>query len=264
MKKWILLACLILACGCAHKEGKTTLKVAATPVPHAQMLRFVMPQLKDMGIELEIIEATDFSLPNRALAEKEIDANFFQHVPFMEEQIKYFGYKIQCLARIHLEPMAIYSDKVESLNDLSNGATIALPNDPTNEYRALKILEEKGLIKLKADVGITATVTSIEQNPKKFKFLEIDAAMLPRTLKDVDAAAINTNFALQAGLQPSKDALAIESADSPYANIITVRIGDATNPKLQALKKAMLSDKMRSFILKEFKGAIIPILKDCE
>lgn len=263
MHKWLFILPLIFAVGCGKKEDKNTLKIAATPVPHAQMLNFIKPDLEKEGITLKIIEVDDYNIPDRSLSEKEIDANFFQHIPFMEDQIKNFGYKIQCYARIHLEPMALYSNKWKSLDDLPNGATISIPNDPSNEYRALSILVKHGLITLRRGSNLQATVADIQSNPKKLKFKEIDAALLPRTLSDVDVAAINTNFALQAGLNPTKDALAIESDDSPYANIIAIRIGDENQPHLELLKKAMLSDKMRTFILEKYKGAIIPVQKEC-
>ncbi len=240
-----------------------TLKVAATPVPQAQMLHFVKSELEKEGIKLKVIEVDDYNIPNRALAEKEVAANFFQHIPFMDEQIKNFGYKIQCYARIELEPMAIYSDKIASLKDLKKGATIAIPNDPTNEFRALSILQKQGLIEMRPHAKLTATVADIQSNPLDLKFREIDAALLTRALPDVDAAAIPTNFALQLGLNPSKDSLAMESVDSPYANIIAIRIGDADDPRLEVLKKVMLSDNMRTFIEDTYKGAIIPVLKDC-
>lgn len=205
----------------------------------------------------------DYNLPNRALSQKEIDANYFQHIPFMDEQIKQFGYMIQCDGKIHLEPMAIYSKKIKSLDDLKKGSIVSIPNDPTNEYRALALLEKKGLIKLKPGIGLSATVTDITSNPKQLKFQAIDAAMLPRTLPDVEAAAIPTNFAFQAGLNPAKDGLAIESKDSPYANIIAIRTGDENIPKIKALREALFSEKVRAFILKEYEGAIIPIQKPC-
>lgn len=264
MKKWLSLALCLLAFGCGKKDNLTTVRVGASPVPQSIILEFVKYRMKQEGYKLEIIEIVDYNIPNRALAENEIDVNFFQHIPFMDEQIKDLGYKIECLARIHLEPMAIYSKKVDSLEDLKTGSTIAIPNDVTNEYRALALLEEYGLIQLKQGGSkLQATTADITSNPKQLKFKEIDSATLTRTLKDVDAAAIPTNFALQAGLTPKQNALAIESADSPYANILAIRIGDKNKPKLQALKNAMLTDEMRAYILKTFKGAIIPVLDEC-
>lgn len=228
------------------------------------MLAYIKPKMEERGIKLKIIEIDDYNIPNRALSEKEVDANFFQHKPFMDQQIKNFGYKIECYARIHLEPMAIYSNKFQSLKDLPEQATVALPNDPTNEYRALSILVENGLITMREGSGIEATVADILTNPKNLKFREVDAALLPRALVDVDAAAIPTNYALQAKLNPTRDALAVEKEDSPYANIIAIRVGDGGEPKLEMLRKEMLSEEMKAFILKKYQGAIIPVLKeDC-
>ena len=248
-------ALLLSNCTTSHKGG---FKVAATPVPHAQLLEFVKPDLKAQGIDLEIIVTNDYNMPNRSLATREIDANFFQHIPFMDKQIDQFHYDIQSLAAIELEPMGIYSKKIHSLSELKNNATLAIPNDPTNEARALNLLETQGIIELKDSNDQQATVLSITSNPKNIKFIEVDAAMLPRSLGDVDAAAINTNYALQAHLSALKDALVLESKDSPYANIIAIRSGDETRPEMEALKEAMTSEKMREFIENKYKGAIIP------
>ena len=248
---------LFLLSGCSSTP-QNGLKVAATPVPHAQMLEFVKPDLKAQGIDLTIIVTDDYNVPNRALADKEVFANFFQHIPFMEEQIKQFHYAIESIAKIELEPMGIYSKKIHSLSELKNNATVAIPNDPTNEARALGLFQQQGIIQLDDPNNLRATILNITSNPKNIKFIEVDAAMLPRSLEDVDAAAINTNYALQAGLSPKTDALALESKDSPYANVIAVRVGDENQPAIEALKAAMTSDKMREFILTKYQGAIIP------
>jgi len=257
-----ILLCLLLA-ACSAKEDSNTLKVAATPTPQAQILEFVKPKLEKEGVKLKIIQMNDYNIPNRALAEKEVDANYFQHIPFMDEQIKAFGYKIKCYARIHLEPMGLYSKKITSLKDLPEKGTVAVPNDPTNEYRALSLMEKEGIITLKPGTKLSATISSIATNPKNLTFREVDAAMLPRSLPSVDLAAIPTNFALQAGLNPEKDALALESKDSPYANIIAIRDGTETDPRLEKLRKALLTDEVRQFILDKYQGAIIPILELC-
>ncbi len=248
---------LLILPGCSSKP-KNGLKVAATPVPHAQMLEFVKPDLKAQGIDLIIIVTDDYNMPNRALADKDVDANFFQHIPFMEEQIAQFHYPIESIAKIEIEPMGIYSKKITSLSDLKDGDTIAVPNDPTNEGRALLLLQKYGVIQLDNPRNLQATVLNISKNPKHLKFLEVDAAMLPRSLNDVDAAAINTNYALEAKLSPIKDALVLEGKDSPYANVIAVRIGDENRPDIQALKAAMTSQKMREFIQQKYKGAVLP------
>lgn len=254
---FVLAAALVLGLTSCSKS-KNRFKVVATPVPHAQMLEFIKPDLKELGINLEIVVTDDYNMPNRALADKEASANFFQHLPFMEEQIKQFHYPITSLAKIELEPMGIYSKKLTSLGELKDGATIAIPNDPTNEARALLLLQSQGIIKLDNSNNLQSTVLNITYNPKHIKFIEVDAAMLARTLQDVDAAAINTNYALEAKLSPEKDALVIEGKNSPYANIIAIRKGDENNPDIKALKEAMTSEKMREFILKKYKGAVIP------
>jgi D-methionine transport system substrate-binding protein len=244
--------------GSCSSQPKNGLRVIATPVPQAQMLEFVQPELNAKGIELIIIATDDYNIPNRALVDKEVDANFFQHIVFMDEQIKQFHYPIQSLASIEIEPLGIYSKKITSLSELKENATIAIPNDPTNEARALLLLQEHGILELDNSHNLQATILNIKNNPKHLKFIEVDAAMLPRSLSDVDAAAINTNYALQAGLSPMKDALALEGKDSPYVNIIAIRIGDENRPDIQALKEVMTSEKMKTFILDTFKGAVIP------
>ena len=256
----LLLFVVSLFCSCSKESGKK-LKVAATAVPHAEMLEFVQPDLKEQGIDLQVMVVDDYNIPNRALSEKEVDANFFQHIPFLEQQKEAFHYKIDCFAKIHIEPMGIYSKKITSLADLKKGDKIAIPNDPTNEYRALALLQREGLIQI--NQAKHATVLNITHNPKQLKIEEIDAALLPRVIGEVAAAVIPTNFALQAKLNPTKDALALEGAESPYVNIIAIRTGDENDPRLQALKTAMLSDKMRSFILEKYQGAIIPVLQNC-
>ncbi len=249
-----VLICLFPSCSFKPKHG---LKVAATPVPHAQMLEYIKPDLKAKGIDLIIIVTDDYNMPNRALANREIDANFFQHTPFLDEQIKQFNYPIESFAAVEIEPMGIYSKKIKTLADLKKGASIAIPNDPTNEARALHLLQAQGLIELNTS-SLQATVLNISKNPKNLKFLEIDAAMLPRTLNDVDAAAINTNYALEAKLSPLKDALGLENKDSPYANVLVIRTEDEERDDLHALKNAMTSEKMKEFINEKYKGAILP------
>jgi D-methionine transport system substrate-binding protein len=251
----LLIPVLMLSSCSSSKNG---FKVAATAVPHAELLEVIKPDLKAEGIDLIIIVTDDYNMPNRALAHHEIEANFFQHTPFMEEQIKQFGYQLEKLCSVELEPMGIYSKKITSLAELKNRATIALPNDPTNESRALNLLQDQGLIQLDRAHNLQATILNIKNNPKELKFIEVDAAMLARTLDDVDLSIINTNYALQAGLSPLKEALVLEKPDSPYANIIAIRAGEQNKKQIEALKAAMNSEKMREFILKKYQGAIIP------
>jgi D-methionine transport system substrate-binding protein len=256
MIKWLYSTfALLILIGCSSKPG---LKIAASAVPHAQMLEFVKPDLEQLGINLIIVVTDDYNIPNRALADKEIDANFFQHIPFMQEQIKEFKYPIIDFAKIELEPMGIYSVKIHDLKELKNHSKIAIPNDPTNEARALFLFQKQGLIELDTPNNLQATILNIKNNPKQLQFIEVDAAMAARSLQDVDAAAINTNYALEAKLSPQKDALVLEGKDSPYVNILAIRAGDANRSDLQALKTAMTSEKMRAFILEKYKGAVIP------
>lgn len=273
MKKNILLivvGLLVLSlalAGCStnapanSKESKTekvVLKVGATPVPHAEILNLIKPKLEEQGIELEIIEFTDYVRPNLALAEKEIDANFFQHVPYMESFAREHNIELVSAAKVHVEPLGLYSKKIKSAEELKDGAVISIPNDPTNEGRALILLESKGYIKLKEDAGLEATEGDLAENPKNLVFKPIDAAQLPRTLDDVDAAVINTNYALEAGLNPSKDALIIEGSESPYANILTIRPDNKDDKNIKALVEALQSDEVREFIEEQYKGAVVP------
>ena len=234
------------------------LKIGASPVPHVDILKAAEPLLAKDGIKLDIVEFSDYVKPNLSLADKEIDANFFQHKPYLDEFAKSRGLKLTSLAAVHVEPMGVYSRKVKALSDLADGAKVAIPNDPTNGGRALKVLESAGLIKLKKEAGILATVADIADNPKHLKFTEIEAAQLPRSLDDVDAAVINSNYALGANLNPVKDALAIEAKDSPYANIVAIREGEENRADFQALKKALQSPEVKQFIESHYQGAVVP------
>lgn len=253
-------ALLLAGCGSSsNQQASKTIKVGATPVPHAEILEVVKPMLAKEGINLDIVEFTDYVQPNDALNDKELDANFFQHLPYLENFVKEHGnMKIVSAGGVHVEPMGIYSRKVKSLNDLPDGATIAIPNDPTNGGRALLLLQKVGLIKLKPNAGAEATLQDIAENPKHLHFQEVEGAQVPRTLDDVDAAVINTNYAMQASLVPTKDALAIEDSTSPYVNIVAVRAGDENRPEIQALMKALRSDEVKQFIQDKYKGAIVP------
>lgn len=248
---------LALLTGCQSKEK--TLKVAATSVPHAELLEIIKPELESQGIHLTIVEVDDYNLPNRLLFEKQVDANFFQHQPFLEEQNQRFGYHLVPIAKVHIEPLGIFSQKLSSLETLQEGAIIGIPNDPTNEARALTLLQEVGLIELKEGFpGSLATILDIKDNPKHLKIEEVNAAFLPRTLVDVDLAVIPSNFALSAHLNPVEEALAIEAQDSPYANVLVVREGEEQREDLQKFKAALTSEKMRKVILEKYQGAIVP------
>ena len=254
MRKSLLLAALLLPS--AASAG--TLRVGASPVPHAELLEFVRPILARQGVKLEIREFTDYVQPNVALAEGSIDVNFFQHVPYLSSFQKNRPLGIVAGAKVHVEPMGVYSRRVKKLGDLKNGATVALPNDPSNSGRALKLLERAGLIRLKPSAGTSATVRDITANPRQLKFRELEPAQLPRALGDVDAAAINTNYALEAGLNPLKDALKLEDGNSPYANVLAARPATLRTPDYLKLAKALQSRETKAFILKKYGGAIVP------
>jgi D-methionine transport system substrate-binding protein len=216
------------------------------------MLNLVKDDLAAQGIALNVIEFTDYVTPNEALESGQIDANFFQHVPYMDSFNKERGFHLVNAGGIHVEPLAVYSKKVASLQDLKQGATIAIPNDPTNEGRALLLLQSAGLIKLSADAGLEATPLNVAENPLNLKFREIEAASLPRVLADVDAAVINGNYAIPAGLIATRDGLFVEGADSPYVNIITVKSGNENDPRIQALVKALQSDEVKQFVAERY------------
>lgn len=260
----LALGALVAGCSGEKKEAaqssdkKVVLKVGATPVPHAEILNEIKPLLAKDGIDLQIIEFTDYVKPNLSLNDKEIDANFFQHEPYLKKFAADRKLDLVNLVAVHIEPMGVYSKKLKDIKSVPDGAKVAIPNDPTNGGRALNILAKAGLIKLKDGVGISATVGDIVENPKNLKITEAEAAMLPRTLDDVDLAVINSNFAMEAKLNPTKDALFIEPKDSPYANIVAVRKGDENRKEIQVLKKALTSPEVKKFIEEKYKGAVIP------
>ena len=236
-------------------EKKTNIKVGATPIPHAEILEFVKPLLKEKGYDLEVVEFTDYVTPNIAVVEGELDANFFQHLPYLEEFNKNKNTHLVKTVNVHLEPMGLYSKKITALSELKDGAIIAVPNDPTNESRALDILVNQGLLTFN-DVELK-TVVDIKTNPRNFQIKELDAPQLPRVLDEVDAAIINTNYALAAELNPVKDALVLESKDSPYANILVVKEGNENQDYIKALNEVLNSIKVKKFIATKYKGAII-------
>ena len=235
-----------------------TLHIAASEVPHAQLLEFVKPQLKKEGVDLDIKVFSDYVQPNLQVADKQLDANFFQHQPYLDTFNKDRGATLVSAGAIHVEPFGAYSKKVKAVGDLKQGATVAIPNDPSNSGRALLLLQKNGLIKLKDPTNITATPIDITDNPKGLKFRELEAAMLPRSLDDVDLALINTNYALEAGLVPTKDALFIEGSDSPYANLIVTRTDNRNSPDVKKLVEALHTPEVKAFIEKQYKGAIVP------
>lgn len=246
------LALVFAFAGCSKKSSSTiqkgVLRVGATPEPHAEILNLIKDDLKAEGIDLTVIEFTDYVTPNDAVDSGDIDANYFQHLPYMESFNKEKGYHLVNAGGIHVEPIVLYSKKVASLAELKDGAEIAIPNDPTNEGRALLLLQSAGLITLNKDSGITATPLDVTSNSKNLKFREIEAASLPRVLADVDAAVINGNYAIPAGLSAEKDGLFIEGAESPYVNVIAVNDGNQDAPEIKALVNALQSEKVREWI----------------
>ena len=243
----------------AGAKSEKVVKVGASPVPHAEILEVVKPELAKEGIKLEIVEFNDYVQPNLATNDKEIDANFLQHEPYLKNFVtEHPELKLANVLGVHVEPMGIYSHKVKNINEVKDGAQVSIPSDPTNGGRALLLLERAGLLKLKDGVGAAATVQDVVDNPKKLQFKEIEAPQLPRTLDDVDISVINTNWAMQADLVPTRDALFMEDKTSPYVNILVVRQGDENRPEIQALMKALHSEAVKNFINEKYKGAIIP------
>ena len=253
------LVALFTLTACKSKEkDENIIKIGATPVPHAELLEFIKDDLKAEGITLEIVEFTDYVTPNLALSEGEIDANFFQHVPYMESFAKEHDLELVSIGAVHVEPLGLYSKTFTDISEITAGSTIAIPNDPTNEGRSLLLLEANGLIKLSPDATLEATEKDIIENSLDLKFEPIDAAQLPRSLDDVDAAIINTNYALEAELNPLEDALVLEGSESPYANILTVTPDRAEDEAILKVLKALQSEKVRAFIEENYKGAVVP------
>jgi D-methionine transport system substrate-binding protein len=243
----------------AGGEDKT-ITVGATPVPHAEILNAIKPELEEKGYTLEIVEYTDYVTPNTALADGDLDANYFQHIAYLNETNEGKGLDLTYSAAVHLEPMGAYSNTVKSLGELKDGARVAVPNDPSNEARALRLLEREGIIKV-AD-GELVTVKDITENPKNLEFEELEAAQLPRVLEEVDLAVINSNYALEANLNPAEDALvsedrAAEAAEN-YRNVLAVRKGTENDEKIQALTEALTSETAKKFIEENYAGSVIP------
>lgn len=253
----------LTACGSdsGSKDGASDpLVVAASPTPHAEILDFVKNNLaKKAGLNLEVKEFSDYVTPNTATEEGSVDANYFQNQPYLDDFNKKKGTHIVPVVTVHLEPLGLYSDKLKSAGALKNGATVALANDAVNEARGLKLLAANGLITLKSGVGNDATPADITKNPGNLKFKELEAAQLPRSLSDVDAAVINGNYAISAGLKPAKDALLLESAENNvYGNFLAVKKGNEKDPRVLKLKKLLTSDAVKKFIEDKYEGSVIP------
>lgn len=272
----ILLAGVLLLAGCGSSSSSssssssdedTTIVIGASPTPHAEILEQVKDKLADEGYTLTIKEFTDYVQPNVALNDGSLDANYFQHLPYLEDYNTENGTDLVSAGTVHYEPFSIYAGKVTSLDDLKEGDVIAIPNDATNEARALQLLAQEGLITVKEDAGLSATVKDIEDNPKGLQFEELEAAQIARSLDDVAMGVINGNYAIDAGLKVS-EALATENADSEaaktYANVIAVRSGDEDSAKIQALMKALQSTDIEKYIDENYDGAVKAIFLDAD
>ncbi|WP_236190540.1 MetQ/NlpA family ABC transporter substrate-binding protein [Pseudomonas paraglycinae] len=255
MKK-LIVALAAVAAFSAHADE--TLTVAATPVPHAEILEFVKPVLAKEGVDLKVKVFTDYVQPNVQVVEKRLDANFFQHQPYLDEFNKAKGTSLVSVTGVHLEPLGAYSSKFKKIEELPSGANVVIPNDATNGGRALLLLAKAGVITLKDPSNILSTVKDIAQNPKDLKIRELEAATIPRVLTQVDLALINTNYALEAKLDPSKDALVIEGSDSPYVNILVSRADNKDSDAMKKLAAVLHSPEVKKFITEKYKGAVLP------
>lgn len=236
-----------------------TLKVGASPVPHAELLNLVKDDLKKEGVDLKVIEFTDFVTPNEALISGELDANYFQHIPHLNLIMKKEqGADLVAAAKIHVEPLGVYSKKIKSLDELKEKSIVAIPSDSTNGGRSLILLHNAGIIKLSDPTNLLATPFDIVENPKKIKFQELDAAFLPRTLDSVDAAVITGNYALQAGYVPAQDSILLEGKESPYVNVLAIRKESENNEDIKKLADALTSEKVKKYINEKYNGAVVP------
>ena len=246
MKKIALAVLLSLIIPAALFAADKSITVGVTPFPHKDIMVIVKDLLKKQGYELNIKEFTDYVTPNTALAEGSLDANFFQHAPYLENTVREKGFDLSWVVKVHIEPLGLYSKKIRALGELKQGDIVAIPNDPTNGARALRLLEKNGLIRVRA--GDLVTAGDITENPKSLRIVELDAPQLPRSLDDTAASVINTNFAVEAKLIPSRDAIVIEDGESPYANVVAVRTADRDSPAVQALARAFNSPEVKRFI----------------
>ncbi|BBH68166.1 lipoprotein [Actinoplanes sp. OR16] len=251
----------LAACGSSSDESgdSDVLKVGVSPVPHGEILKYVSDNLAAAeGLKLEIVEFNDYIQPNVALSEKQIDANYFQHIPYLEEEVAAKGYKFTALKPVHIEPLGVYSKTVKAIADVPNGGVVAIPNDPSNSGRSLSLLAKNGLITLKDGVGVKATEKDITANPKNLQFKSLEAAQLPRSLEDTAISVINGNYAIETGLKPSADALALETGDdNPYANLVVVRTGDETDARIVKLEKLLHSAEVKKFIEDKYQGSVL-------
>ena len=258
MKKVLLFTALAAALTAGFAQANEKLVVAATPIPHAEILELIKPTLAKEGVDLEIKVFTDYVQPNVQVAEKRLDANYFQTLPYLENFNKGKGTNLVTVVGVHVEPFGGYSKKIKNISELKDGATVAIPNEGSNSGRALLLLQKAGVITLKDPTNALATPKDIASNPKNLKFKELESALLPRVLDQVDLDMINTNYALEAGLNPATDALVIEGADSPYVNFLVARPDNKDSPAIQKLAKALTSPEVKAFIAEKYKGAVLP------
>ena len=257
-----------LAAGCGDSSSDAssgsssgdTLKVGVSPVPHGEILKYVSDNLAAaQGLKLDIVEFNDYIQPNVALQEKQLDANYFQHIPYLDEEKAAKGYQFTALEPVHIEPLGIYSKTVKNLADVPAGGVVGIPNDPSNSGRALSLLAANGLITLKDGVGVKATERDVTGNPKNLKFEALEAAQLPRSLADTAISVINGNYAIETGLTPSKDALALEKGEgNPYANLLVVRTGDEADARVTKLETLLHSPEVKKFIEDKYSGSVLP------
>ncbi|WP_035984484.1 MetQ/NlpA family ABC transporter substrate-binding protein [Leptolyngbya sp. KIOST-1] len=254
-----------LFAGCGDRTGGGTgggtLRVGVSPVPHGEILAYVRDNLAaSEGLTLEVVEFSDYVLPNTALNDGQLEANYFQHVPYMEDFAQQRGLDLAFVQAVHLEPLGLYSNRLTVLNDVPDGAQVSVPNDATNLGRSLKLLQDNGLLTLRGGAGVGATKQDIEANPKNLRLVELEAAQLPRALEDVDIGVVNGNYALSVGLNPAEDALALESPqNNPYANGLVVLGGQENNPQIQTLARLLTTPEVRQFIEEKYQGAVIPV-----
>ncbi|GAB2578116.1 lipoprotein [Paractinoplanes abujensis] len=253
----------LAACGGNDSEAASssdTLKVGVSPVPHGEILKYVADNLAAKeGLKLEIVEFNDYIQPNVALQEKQLDANYFQHIPYLEEEVASKGYKFTALKPVHIEPLGVYSKTVKSLNDVPAGGVVGIPNDPSNSGRALNLLAANGLLTLKDGVGVKATEKDITGNPKNLTFKALEAAQLPRSLEDTAVSVINGNYAIETGLKPATDSLALEKGENnPYANLVVVRTGEEGDERVVKLEKLLHSPEVKKFIEDKYQGSVLP------
>lgn len=270
-KKFILLAVILITMaitlfGCGSDKQQVTaptekkeIVVGVTPGANGEIMDFFQKEAEKQGLKIKVVEFSDYITPNEALNNGEIDINAFQHKPFMDNAIKEKGYKITDIGKTIIAPMALYSHKIKSLDEIKDGDKMAIPNDTTNGGRALLLLQEAKLIKLKDNVGTTPSVNDIVENPKHLQIFELEAAQIPRSLSDMTFAAVNMNYAVNAKLDPKKDAILVESKESAYVNVLAVREVDKDNPQLQKFVQMYKSEAVRNFILEHFQGSVIPV-----